>query len=125
MAHTVSLSDFELDDIDEWLSGDDRTLAFVVKDGDGNTVDISAATVTWALYERAYNDDPDDAVINQDAGTVDVVTDSRVDTADGEFEIRIDGDATADKYGEYWYRPVVEMSDGTRASWRGRIELTA
>jgi len=123
--HDVSLYDFELPDITEWLAGDDRALAFKVTDGTGTGVDISDATVTWALFGREYQTDAADAVIDESDGGVEIVTDNRVDTSAGEFEVRIDGEATDDEWGEYWHRPVVEQSDGTEASWVGRVVLTA
>jgi hypothetical protein len=125
MPHQLSQYAFELPDIDEWLSGDDRTLQFVVTDGDGDPVDISGGTVSWGLWDRAYQDDPADAVLTGDDSGVEIVTDSRVDTTAGEFEVRIDGGATADLYGDYHHRPAVEQTDGSRASWRGEATITA
>ena len=123
--HETSIYDFELPDIDERLSGDDLELAFRVTDADGNGVDISDATVSWGMWERPYEDDSADAILSDADSGVETVTDSRVDTQNGEWEVRIDGEATDDIWGEYWHRPRVEQSDGTEASWRGRIELTA
>jgi hypothetical protein len=125
MPHQLSQFAFELPDIDEWLSGDDRSLVFQVVDGDGNPVDISTASVEWTLYERAYNDDPTTAVLSGSDSGVELVTDNRVDTTNGEWEVRIDGAATADLYGTYWHRPAVEQTDGSSASWRGEILITA
>jgi len=126
MVHEVSIYDFELPEIEDWLAGDDRTLAFQVVDGDGNAVDISTATVSFGLFDREYEDDAADAVVSDGDSSVEVVTDSRVDTVDGEFVVHIDGEATEDDiYGEYYQRAVVEQSDGTLASWRGRVIITA
>lgn len=123
--HDLSIYDFELPDVSEWLAGDDRTLAFQVVDGDGSGVDISNATVTWSLFGREYQDDPADAILTESDSSVEVVTDNRVDTSVGEFEVRIDGEATEAEYGVYYQRPVVNQSDGTNASWRGEIVITA
>lgn len=125
MPHQLSQYVFELPDVEDWLSGDDRVLAFQVVDADGNGVNIDAATVSWALHDRPYHDDPADAVLTGSDSGVELVTDSRVDTGVGEWEVRIDGDATSEEWGEYWHRPSVEQTDGSEASWRGRIVLTA
>jgi hypothetical protein len=125
MVHDLSQYAFELPDIEEWLAGDDRTLAFQVVDADGNGIDIGSATVSWSLFEREYQTDSGDAVISGSDSDVELVTDSRVDTSIGEWEVRVDGEATDDLYGEYWHRPEVEMSDGTVAKWKGTAIITA
>jgi len=125
MPHNLDLYDFTLPKIDSWLSGDSRTLAFVVTDAAGNPVDISNADISWLLAERAYIDDASDAVVSGADSGVEIVTDSRVDTTQGEFEVRVDAEATENIYGEYHQRPEVEQADGTRASWSGEIVLTA
>jgi len=123
--HDLSLFAFELPTVEEWLAGDDRVLAFQVTDDAENPVDISNATVSWGLWTRPYQDaDPDAVLTDADSG-VEVVTDTRVDTTNGEFEVRVDGEATDGEFGEYCQRPLVEQSDGTEASWRGKIILTA
>lgn len=125
MAHDLTLYDFVLPTVDEWLAGDSRTLAFTVTDAAGDPVDISAATVSWALYERAYQDTPADAVLTGDDSGVELVTDNRVDTSAGEFEVRLDSDATADLWGGFYQRPTIEQVGGTVASWRGEVVVTA
>ena len=116
---------FALPTVDNWLSGDDRTFVLRVVDDDGNAVDISTATVTWALYLRPYNDDPTDAVLTGDDSSIEIVTDDRVDTTEGVFEVRIGGDATVDRWGQFWHRPRVEQADGSVATWRGEIVVEA
>src|SRR6056297_1815133 len=124
--HQLTQFDYELPPIEEWLSGDDRTLAFVVVDAAGDPVDISNATVTWSLHNRSYQDASDTTVLDESDSGVEVVTDNRVDTTAGEFEVRIDGEATDDDiFGEYWHRPVVEQTGGTEAAWKGKIIITA
>jgi len=125
MPHDLSLYDFQLPDIEDWLAGDSRTLAFVVTDSAGDPVDISNADVSWLLAEREYIDDPADAVLSDGDPGVEVVTDSRVDTTQGEFEVRVDSAATEDIYGEYHQRPVVTQADDTTASWSGEVIITA
>lgn len=123
--HELDRYAFELPAVEEWLAGDDRTLAFQVVDANGDGVDISEATVDWHLYEREYHDDAADALLSGSDSGVELVTDNRVDSSAGEFEVRIDGEATADLWGEYYHRPTVEQSDGTEATWRGEVVLTA
>jgi len=125
MAHDLSLYDFQLPAVEDWLAGDSRTLAFVVQDSDGNTVDISDATVTWMLADRPYQTDPADAVLSGGDTGVEVVTDSRVDSTAGEFEVRVAPDATVDLWGVFHQRPEVEQADGSVASWLGQIVLSA
>lgn len=123
--HELSQFAFELPDIEEWLAGDDRTLAFQVVDDQGDPVDISGATVSWALFDRFYQDDPADAVLDDSDSGVELVTDNRVDTTAGEWQVRIDGEATDDIWGRKYHRPRVEQTDGTEASWVGTVILTA
>jgi hypothetical protein len=125
MVHDLSIFDYELPTIEEWIAGDDRTLAYQVTDADENGVDISNADVTWRLFERAYQSDPADAVLSTADSDVTLVMDSRVDTSIGEFEVRVAGEATDALWGEFVQRPHVEQSDGTESSWRGDVILTA
>jgi hypothetical protein len=125
MVHETSIYVADLPTVEDWISGDDRTLAFHVVDGTGSAVDISSATVTWSLYGRPYNDDPSNAELTEADSGVEVVTDNRVDTTNGEYEVRIDGEATDGLWGEYWQRPIVEQTDGTEATWIGRVIITA
>jgi hypothetical protein len=113
----------ELPTVEDWISGDDRTLAFQVVDANGNAVDISNASVAWELYRRAYEDDPTNAVVTGSDSGVELVNDNRVDTSNGEWEVRIDGSVTDDEYGEYHQRALVTQADGTTATWRGRVVI--
>lgn len=123
--HNLSLYDFELPSVEDFLAGDNRVLAFQVVDDEGAGVDISNASVEWRLFERAYQDEQADVVISGSDSSVELVTDNRVDTSIGEWEVRLDPAATNDLWGEYYHRPKVVQSDGSTASWRGIIELTA
>jgi len=96
-----------------------------VTDAAGDPVDVSDVTFTWGLWNRAYQDDPADAVLTGDDSGVEIVTDDRVDTTAGEWEVRFDPAATEGLYGEYYQRPEVEQSDGSTASWAGEVILTA
>jgi hypothetical protein len=123
--HDLNIYVADLPAVEDWLAGDDRTLAFRVTDANGDGVDITNATVEWAMYERPYESDPADAVLSGQDSDIEIVTDNRVDTSVGEFEVRVDGEATADLWGEFTHRPSVEQTDGTRASWVGPVILTA
>jgi len=125
MAHDLNIYAFELPAIEEWLAGDDRTLRFQVVDSAGEPVDVSEATFAWGLWDREYLDDSADAILTGDDSGVEVVTDNRVNTENGIWEVRVDGEATEDMWGEYYHRPSVTQSDGTEASWRGPAILTA
>ena len=123
--HDLDLHRFGLPEISEFFAGDDRALAFRVVDGDGNGVDISGATVEWALFRRQYEKRPASTPVlsGSDEG-VELVTDDRVDTESGQWEVRLDDSASDGLVGEYWHRPRVIQSDESTASWRGRIILT-
>jgi len=125
MVHEASIYAHEIPDITGWLAGDDRTIALQVVDENGDGVDIDLATVSWAMYEREYQTESSDAVISGSDSDVELVTDSRVDTSIGEWEVRVDGEATSDLYGEYYHQPEVEMDDGTTAKWIGRVVISA
>lgn len=123
--HQLSQYVSDLPAVEDWISGDDRALVFQVVDSDGNPVDITGATVAWALYERPYQDDPAEAVLTGSDSGVELVTDSRVDLTEGVWEVRVDGAATAEEWGAYHHRPSVEQTDGSTASWRGPVTITA
>lgn len=122
--HELSTYVSELPTVDDWISGDDRTLAFTVTDDDGNGIDISTASVNWELYEYEYNDDTSNATLSGSDSGVELVTDSRVDSANGDWEVRLDGSATDDLWGEYYQRPRVVQSDGSQATWLGTVVIT-
>jgi len=123
--HDLELYDFELPTIEDALAGDSRTLAFRVVDADGSGVDITPATVGWALFEREYQSESADAVIDESDSEVSVVTSGSVDPTLGEFEVRLDPGATDAVWGEFYHRPEVEQADGSVVSWRGELILTA
>ncbi len=123
--HELSMHVAELPDVDDWLSGDSRELAYQVVHANGDPIDISDASVSWALYRREYEDQPSDAVLSESDSGVEVITDSRVDSANGEFKVRVSASATEGLHGELYHRPEVEQQDGTTASWRGRVVIEA
>jgi len=105
----------------EMLAGDSRTLAFQVVDASGNGVDITDATVTWGLFAREYLDADADAELTGSDSAVEIVTDDRVDTTNGEFEVRLAPGATDGIWGVWYHRPEVEQAGGSVASWRGSL----
>lgn len=126
MPHELTQYVSELPTVEDWISGDDRTLAFQVVDGSGTAVDITNATVSWELYRRAYEDGSSNAVLTGADADVELVTDSRVDLTNGEWEVRVGAAATeSDVWGEYHQRAIVEQDDGTTATWRGRVLIEA
>lgn len=125
MPHDLSLYDFKLPSIEDWISGDDRTLAFQVTDDQSNGIDVSGATITWLLADREYVDDPADAVLTESDSGVSIDTSGSIDPTVGEFEVVVDGEATDDKWGRYYHRPRVEAGDGTVSSWLGEAIITA
>ena len=125
MPHATEPTAFVLPDIVDFIAGDSRIISLTLTDGNGNAVDISNATVEWRLFSREYETGDSAAVLTGDDADVEIVTDNRVDTTAGEFEVRLDPSATADLYGEFYQRPKVTQSDGSEASWLGRIVLSA
>lgn len=125
MVHEVTQYDADLPTIEDAFAGDDRTIALKVVDADGNGIDISPTTIRWELYERAYQTNRSESVLDDGDSSVDVVTSSPVDPTVGEFEVQLDSDATDDLWGEYFHRPEVEQKDGTIAKWRGRLVIEA
>lgn len=123
--HELDIYAFELPTIEDFLSGDSRTLAFQVVDGDGTGVGITAATVTWGLFEREYQTESADAILTESDGDVTVVTSGSVDPTVGEFKVQLSPAASEDLWGEYYHRPKVEQADGSVAKWRGELVLTA
>jgi hypothetical protein len=123
--HDLSVSVFDLPDTEQWFAGDSRALEFQVVDGNGDPVPIPGATITWALFERAYQTDPADAVLSDGDAGVTVRTADIVDPEQGEFEVRVTPQATEGLYGEFYQRPVVEQSDGSTAAWRGSVVVEA
>lgn len=121
MVHELSQYAYDLPAIEEWIGGDDRVLAFAVVDADGNTLDISSYTLRWRLFERAYQTDQADAVLDEADSTVTVST---TDAANGKWEVEVDGDATDGEWGRYYHRPEIEQTNGDVASWRGTVILT-
>ena len=117
---TCDITTMQLDTVEDWLAGDTRELRFSVEDEYGNPVDLSEATITWALFEREYQADPSVALLSQDDDGVSIETNG----SDGAFRVEIDGDASTDLYGQYFHRPIVDRDDGV-ASWIGEVIVTA
>jgi hypothetical protein len=125
MPHQLERYAFQLPEVEEWLAGDSRILAFQVVDEDGNGVDMTTATISWGLFQRSYKSDISDAVLSDNDSGVDIVTSDPIDPSVGEFEVRIDPAATEVLYGGYYQRPEVTDQNGDVSSWRGRVTVTA
>lgn len=96
---------------------DAKVLPFVVRNEDGDRIDITNATIAWELRERA----PYDPVLSLSDAGVSVV--SRVD-GQGEFAIRLDTDATAGLEPRvYRERVRVTDSDGDQTTWIGKVPI--
>jgi len=114
-----------LSTIDGFPASDSRTLAFTVVFADGSTRDISSDEIEWYLLDKPYESDSD-AIVDNDSTGIEIVTDNRVDTANGEFEVRVSPDALADEWGSVHQRIRIATAGGeTDLSWRGEIILTA
>jgi hypothetical protein len=109
--------------IDGFPASDSRVLAFTVLLADGTPRDISDDTVEWYLLDKPYTDIQSPLVSDSDPG-VEVVTDSRVDTTAGEFEVRIDEGTLAGEWGSVYQRVRVDAIGETRQSWTGEVVLT-
>lgn len=96
---------------------DAKVLPFVVKNEDGDRIDLSGASIVWELRERA----PYDPVLSLSDTGVSVV--DRVD-GQGEFSIRLDTDATAGLEART-YRERVRITDssGDQTTWIGEVPI--
>lgn len=121
MVQELSPGTFRLDRIDEWYSGDDRTIEFAVVDGSGAAIDISGATERWMLVHRAYEDRADSVL---DDGAADVTL-AVTDAANGTWEVDVAADATAGLWGSYTQVVEVEDAGGDTDIWAGEVILTA
>lgn len=109
--------------IDGFPASDSRVLAFTVLLDDGTPRDISDDTVEWYVVEKPYTD-IQTAIVDDASAGVEVVTDSRVDTTAGEFEVRIDEGTLAGSWGSVYQRVRVDAPGETRQSWTGEVVLS-
>lgn len=124
MTHSLDPTRYYLNPVDDWLAGDSRRFEFTVTDSAGNTIDISNYSFEWYLLDNDYDPDADAVYDDSNAG-IEIVTDSRVDTTVGEFEVRIDEGVTSGEWGDYYQRVVVDPVDDTLQSWEGEVILAA
>lgn len=111
-------------EIDGFPASDSRRLEFTVLLADGSPRDISNDSVEWYLLDKPY--DPDaDAIVDGTSTGVEIVTDSRVDTTNGEFQIRIGADTLAEEWGPVVQRVRIDAPGDTELSWRGDVILLA
>jgi len=109
--------------IEGFPNRDSRRLEFTVLLSDGTPKDISEDTPEWYLLGKPYHDDSEAIIDDSDPG-VEIVTDTRIDTAAGEFEVRIDPETLVGEWGPVTQRVRLSAGGGTTISWRGRIVLT-
>jgi hypothetical protein len=110
--------------IDGFPASDARRLEYTVLLSDGTPRDISNDTPEWYLLGKPYDNDAD-ALVSDSDPDVEIVTDSRVDTTAGVFEVRIDPDALAGEWGPRYQRIRIDAPGDTRLTWEGEIILTA
>lgn len=94
--------------------GDTQILPFTVED-DGQTADLSGATIEWALYHNG------ERVI--DLSTTGVEIQNR-NNANGTFEVRIDAGVT-ERLDPYGYNEQIRVIDssGNRSTFDGDVRL--
>jgi len=112
--------DHRIDRIEDWVAGDSHRIAFTVTQ-DGTPRDITDDEISWRLSRRPYQ--RTDTVLDDSAAGIEVVTDTRVDTTNGEFEVRIDEGVTSDNWGEYWATVVVDPPGDSKQSWLGAVAI--
>lgn len=112
-----------LDPIDGFPAGDSRRLEFTVVFADGTPRDVSDDTIEWYLLDKPY-DDIANAIVDGDDPGVEVVTDNRVKTDEGEFDVRIDEDTLTGEWGSLYQVVRVDAPGETRQSWTGEVILT-
>ena len=112
MSHTIDRSD-------KVPRTDAKVLPFVVRNKDGERIDITGATIVWELRARsAY----EPALSLEDVG-VEVI--NRVNDR-GEFEIRLDTDATEGlEPRTYRERVRITDTDGDQTTWIGEVPIVS
>jgi len=99
------MSDFEI------FRGDDKTLEVVVKDQDGNVVDITGSSIRCTVKE--HETDPDtEAKISKSSDTPSEIT--LTDPTQGKFEVYFVPTDTDNLLGDYVYDIQIETSAGKK-----------
>ena len=98
---------------------DAKVLPFVVRNKDGDRIDITGATIVWELRARAAHEP---SLSLEDVG-VEVIN---RDNDQGEFEIRLDTDATEDLEPRT-YRERVRITDtgGDQTTFIGEVPIVS
>jgi len=115
---------YELPQIDTIVAGDSRRLRFMVT-RDGASKDITADTLRWGLFDRAYQSDFAGATLSDDDADVTIRTDPITDPTVGEFEVKLDAGASDVPPGEWFQRVVVDPPGGSIQTWVGRVLVEA
>lgn len=109
---------YQIDSVDDWPSGDTRVFPFIVKDNDSSDefFDITDADISWELADIVTSD----TVIDDSDSTVTIVVNN---ASEGNFEVRVDKDATDGLDGDYREIITIVDSRGDKTTWAGRIEI--
>lgn len=102
------------------VAGDSHRFECTVLD-DGEPMGIETAELSWHLFERGYDRDPDDAVLSDGDASVTIDTDPITDPSKGEFQVRVEEGATDGLSGMFHQRFVVDPPDATKATWVGKV----
>jgi len=114
---------FELAQATAIFADENIEFSFQVVD-DGVEVDITDFDITFDLKQREYEGSATE-VTKGDMGTEIIDSSPLVDPTIGEFNIRLDGDVSAELWGEYFLRVQVGTGSSNRAKWRMRVLLEA
>lgn len=114
MTHTI-------ESVDHWPEGDTRVFPFIVPDRDADSEDarlnLSGADITWRLQNASTGEDVLD--LSSDGVVLNIVSD-----INGEFEIRVEKEASEGIEGRF--REIIRIVDdeGNRSTWKGRVNIS-
>lgn len=94
---------------DPYFAGDSITLEVTVEKADGSIIDLSGASISWALADHSGADPLLD-------DTDSTVTINITDAANGELEVVIDSGATDPYNGKKYHELEVESESGDKTT---------